>query len=408
MANVSKEQKLQQVVDAFHQCLQQHQDWSIVRQKDLQNGLQLLVTDGHTNVSVDCFTNGNALIQGSAGTLRTELQRWWKQQKEVATASHELVEPPSSIQSKVEAFQSFATQQGWSVASRSMDNGIYQLRMTSGRTSTPINFYPKGTVVIQGSPSTMKQTLEVWWKQQSNQTALPSLWEEASHEEMSPSVVLAEEKTIAKRTGIHEAGNDDYFGPLVIIGLHVDERTEARLMELGVRDSAWLPDNIILSLAEDIKELCRGQGHRLVYQPERYNKLYQETANADLLRSRAYAHVIAKLQEQHPSEYAAVNSFGDEALVPDALQAIGCQLPVEQGSHTSDDISVTAAYILARAEFVQQISKLSQQVGVLLPKGNSNPDIITVGREVVAQGGRDALGKVAKLHFEMTQQIRQQ
>lgn len=401
------EKKLQHVVDAFHQYILQHQDWSIVRKKDLQNGLQLLITDGHTNVSVDCFTNGNALIQGSAGTLRTELQTWWKQQKEVVTASHELAEPPSSIQSKVEAFQSFATQQGWSIVGRSIHNGIYQLCMTSGRTSTPINFYPTGTVVIQGSPSTMKQTLEGWWKQQSNQTALPSLWEEASHEEMSPSVVPAEEKTIAKRIGIHEAGSDDYFGPLVIIGLYVDERTEARLMELGVRDSAWLPDNIILSLAEDIKEVCRGQGHRLVYQPERYNKLYQETANADLLRSRAYAHVIAKLQKQHTSEYAAVNSFGDEALVPDALQAIGCQLPVEQGSHTSDDISVTAAYILARAEFVQQISKLSQQVGVLLPSGNSSPNVITAGREVVARGGRDALGKVAKLRFEMTQKVYQ-
>ena len=405
MANVSKEQKLQQVVDAFHQCIQQHQDWSIVRKKDLQNGLQLLVTDGHTTVSVDCFTNGNALIQGSAGTLRTELQTWWKQQKEGATASHELVEPPSSIHSKVEAFQSFAAQRGWSIVGRSIHNGIYQLRMTSGRTSTPINFYPTGTVVIQGSPSTMKQTLEGWWKQQSNQAALPSLWEEASHEEMSPSIATPfEEKTVAKRIGIHEAGNDDYFGPLVIIGLYVDERIEARLMELGVRDSAWLPDNIILSLAEDIKEVCRGQGHRLVYQPERYNKLYQETANADLLRSRAYARVIAKLQEQYPSEYAVVNSFDDESLVPQALQAIGCQLPLEQGAHTSDDISVAAAYILARAEFVQQISKLSQQFGAQLPKGKSNPDIITVGREIVAQG---ALSKVAKLHFEMTQQIYQ-
>ncbi len=146
----------------------------------------------------------------------------------------------------------------------------------------------------------------------------------------------------------------------------------------------------------------------LTYQPERYNQLYQETSNADLLRSKAYAHVIAKLQEQHPSECAVVNSFGDESLVPHALQAIGCQLPLEQGSHTFDDISIATAYILARAEFVQQISKLSQQVGVLLPKGKSNPDIITVGREIVAQGGQDVLSKVAKLHFEITQQICQQ
>ena len=62
MTNIPEEQKLQRVVDAFHQYILQHQDWSIVRKKDLQNGLQLLVTDGHTNISVDCFTNGNTLI----------------------------------------------------------------------------------------------------------------------------------------------------------------------------------------------------------------------------------------------------------------------------------------------------------------------------------------------------------
>ena len=399
------EKKLQIVVDAFR-CYIHHQGWSIDNEKVLKNGLQLLVTDGHTRVPVDCFTTGNALIQGPPGTLRTELQTWWKQQKESEVASQEDAELSSSVKSKVEAFRSFAAQQGWSVVGKSIQKGIYQLRLTGEGTSIPVNFYSTGTVLIQSKPSTMKQILEAWWKQQSNQSALPSLWEEARHEETSPSVIPSKEKTIVKRIGIHEAGNDDYFGPLVIIGLYVDERTEARLMELGVRDSTWLPDNIITSLAEDIKEICRGQGHRLTYQPELYNQLYQETSNADLLRSKAYAHVIAKLQKQHSCEYAVVNSFGDESLVPHALQAIGCQLPLEQGSHTFEDISVAAAYILARAEFVQQISKLSQQVGVLLPKGNSNPDIITVGREIVAQGGQDALSKVAKLHFEMTEQIR--
>ena len=320
MTNVFKEQKLQGVVEAFRHYIQQ-QGWLIRDEKVLNNGLQLRITDGHTKASVNCFTNGNALIQGSAGTLRTELQTWWKQQR--------------------------------------------------------------------------------------NHSALPLLWEEALlREGVSPSVKPpTEERTVAKRIGVHEAGNDDYFGPLVIVGLYVDEGTEARLIELGVRDSTWLPDNIIFSLAEAIKEVCRGRGHHLVYQPQRYNTLYQELSNVDLLRAKAYAHVIAKLQEQHPSEHAAVNVFSDEALVPKALQDIGCHLPVKQGADIVDDASVAAAYILARAEFVQYISTLSQQCGVQFPKGNSHPDILTVGREIIAHGGQEALGRVAKLHFEMTQQI---
>ncbi len=61
MTNVPKEQKLQSVVDAFQRYIQQ-QGWLIDNKKDLKNGLQLLVTDGHTRASVDCFTTGNALI----------------------------------------------------------------------------------------------------------------------------------------------------------------------------------------------------------------------------------------------------------------------------------------------------------------------------------------------------------
>ena len=78
-----------------------------------------------------------------------------------------------------------------------------------------------------------------------------------------------------------------------------------------------------------------------------------------------------------------------------------------QGEDILDDVSVAAAYILARAEFVQQLSKLSEQIGVQLSSGNSSPNVITAGREVVARGGRDALGKVAKLRFEMTQKVYQ-
>ncbi|GAC1565944.1 MAG: hypothetical protein NVS2B2_37790 [Ktedonobacteraceae bacterium] len=411
MTTFPNRQKLQGVVAAFHNYIQQ-QGWSILNEKVLQNGLQFIVTDGLTRVSVDCFTNGNALIQGPLGTLRTELQKWWKQQKESATSSLQNTELPSSIRTKVEAFRSFASNQGWSIVSKSIHNRIYQLRLTSEGMVTPINFYPTGTVLIQGNFSKMKQALEEWWKQQQEQHLLPLFWEEAlprntsvQLDHVSSSVNTSTEKPIARRIGIQEAGKDDYFGPLVVVGVYVDDSTEPRLLELGVRDSKWLPDNIITSLAEEIKEICRGQGYLLVYRPERYNQLYQETSSSDLLRVKAYAHVIANLQKKCSCEYAVINSFDDESLVPHALQSIGCQLPLKQGTRTFDDISIATAYIIARAEFVQQISVLSQRVGVSLPKGNSNPDIIAVGREITAQGGRDALSKVAKLHFEITEQF---
>ncbi len=60
-----------------------------------------------------------------------------------------------------------------------------------------------------------------------------------------------------------------------------------------------------------------------------------------------------------------------------------------------------------KSPVVRQIEELSQSIGVQLPKGASSTMIVTVGREIVARAGRDALGKVAKLHFKTTQEILQ-
>jgi len=152
------------------------QGWSIVEEKDLQNGLQLLVTDGTTKVPINCYTNGNALIQGPAGALKMELQTWWKQQKASPAAPilQDGVVPPL-LRTMVEKFRAFALSQGWSIAGRAIQNSCYQLRFTSGSTSTSIDFYSSGKVLIQENPSEMRSTLEHWWQQQQAEQAPPTL-----------------------------------------------------------------------------------------------------------------------------------------------------------------------------------------------------------------------------------------
>ena len=90
------------------------------------------------------------------------------------------------------------------------------------------------------------------------------------------------------------------------------------------------------------------------------------------------------------------------------LQKVGCDIDLEQRTHGEEDVAVAAASIVARAEFVKQIANLSKLVGISLPKGASNPDIVAVGREIVARAGQETLGKVAKLHFKTTSVILQQ
>jgi len=393
------------------------QGWSIVEEKDLQNGLQLLVTDGTTKVPINCYTNGNALIQGPAGVLKTELQTWWKQQKASLAApilQDGVVPPP--LRTTVEKFRAFALSQGWSIAGRAIQNGSYQLSFKNGSTSTSINFYSSGKVLIQENPSEMRSTLEHWWQQQQAEQAPPTLWDrsisplpEQSVEDTSlllPALSLVETQLRA-HIGTDEAGKGDYFGPLVVAGVYVDEDSASRLLAVGVCDSKQLSDVKILSLAEEIKKICHGHGHIVAYLPERYNQLYQEMLNLNLLLATAHAQVIASLQKRTASHLALVDQFSHEPLVLAALQRMNCDIAVEQRPRAEDDIAVAAASIIARATFVLQIGELSQRIGVQLPKGASSTMIVTVGREIVARAGRDALGKVAKLHFKTTQEILQ-
>ncbi len=73
--------------------------------------------------------------------------------------------------------------------------------------------------------------------------------------------------------GTDESGKGDYFGPLVIAGVFLEDDQQAVLKELGVKDSKNLSDNRSRELAEVIK---RGYLHSVVsIGPEKYNELYE-------------------------------------------------------------------------------------------------------------------------------------
>src|SRR6266496_5537059 len=179
----------------------------------------------------------------------------------------------------------------------------------------------------------------------------------------------------------------DYFGPLVIGAVHVDEQNEAHLIAIGVRDSKRLPDNRILTMAEEIKKIC---SHSVVpIGPKRYNELYDKIQNLNRLLAWGHAWTLENMLEKVPCDLAVVDKFGDESYVRKVLQEKGRQITVVQQTRAEEDAAVAAASILARARFVQQMEQLSKRVGKTLPKGSSDPLIVTVGRELVVKHGKD-------------------
>ena len=67
-------------------------------------------------------------------------------------------------------------------------------------------------------------------------------------------------------------------------------------------------------------------------------------------------------------------------------------------------MAVAAASILARAEFLIRLKRLSEEVGTTLPKGAS-PAVELAARMVIKKHGHERLESVAKLHFKTTQAV---
>jgi ribonuclease HIII len=205
-----------------------------------------------------------------------------------------------------------------------------------------------------------------------------------------------------ERIGIDESGKGDYFGPLVIAAVFVDATTQGELALMQVRDSKKISDGRILELAPDIKTICP---HSVIaIGPRKYNELYGKIRNLNRLLAWGHAKALENLLERVSCARAISDQFGDERLILNALQEKGRTIILEQRTKAESDPAVAAASILARAEFLLRLKRLSDEVGTTLPKGAS-PSVELAARMIIRKHGRERLGTVAKLHFKTTQTI---
>ena len=205
-----------------------------------------------------------------------------------------------------------------------------------------------------------------------------------------------------ERIGIDESGKGDYFGPLVIAAVFVDATTQRELALMQARDSKKLSDGRILEMAPDIKVICP---HSVIaIGPQKYNELYAKIRNLNRLLAWGHAKALENLLDRVTCDRAIADQFGDERLILSALQEKGRKIELEQRTKAESDLAVAAASILARAEFLLRLKRLSGEVGTALPKGASQ-GVELAARMIIKKHGRERLGTVAKLHFKTTQAV---
>lgn len=207
------------------------------------------------------------------------------------------------------------------------------------------------------------------------------------------------------RFGVDESGKGDFFGPLCIAGVYVNESVITAWKEAGIKDSKNIgSDKRIAELAEVIRETPGCVTSVVPVGNEAYNRLYGSMRSVNTLLAWGHARVIENLMGQrHRMNPLPVRAISDQFAsskdtVAKALMSMGREIELVQRHKAEEDLAVAAASILARHEFVSRLAGLEKQFGMKLPKGASAA-VDAAAKEFIARHGVENLPKVAKMHF---------
>ena len=202
--------------------------------------------------------------------------------------------------------------------------------------------------------------------------------------------------------GTDESGKGDFFGPLVIAGVMVDEKNAQHFLDLGIKDSKKLSDKKMLALSVEIKKAAP---HSIIaISNAKYNELYNNMKNLNKLLAWGHARAIENVLEKAHCEYALSDKFGDESLIKSALMKNGRSIRLEQMCKAESDIAVAAASVLARATFVQKLQDMENTYGLTFQKGCSGL-VKDVAAKFIEKYGKDRLKEVCKAHFKTYNEV---
>jgi len=277
-------------------------------------------------------------------------------------------------------------------ASRPIDHGT-QYDLVRGGETAKLNVYRTGKVSTGGKASRLMDLLEGWRTGDGKARG-------GGSRKPGPGSRPALDGT--PRLGIDEAGKGDYFGPLVVAGVRVTgQEVAAELREIGVRDSKTIGVRGARPMAERIFDAIGPENVRVVVLgPEEYETRRRAAGNVNGLLGEVDAGIIHELKDE--VELIVVDEYAKSArsrLAP--LVPPGVRLDVRP--RAEDDAAVAAASILARARQLDEVDRLSEEVGFRLPLGATH--VLDAGRRVVRELGEDGLAKVAKIHFATTKRV---
>jgi ribonuclease HIII len=264
-------------------------------------------------------------------------------------------------------------------------------RFAAENGKTNVVFYDSGKLVVQGKGT--QEFVEFVLE--------PEILQEAR---LGYETVLNPE-LLLPRLGVDESGKGDFFGPLCIAGVYINETVINAWKDAGIKDSKNISsDKRIKDLAELITKTPGCVTSVVPIGNEAYNRLYLKMKSVNTMLAWGHARVIENLMAQRhrmnpPPARAISDQFAhSKDTVARALMSLGREIELIQKHRAEEDLAVAAASILARNEFVTRLGAMEKHYEMTFPKGASAA-VDAAAKEFISKRGAEQLPKVAKMHF---------
>jgi ribonuclease HIII len=211
-----------------------------------------------------------------------------------------------------------------------------------------------------------------------------------------------EDQQYKEYIGTDETGKGDFFGPLVVAGMYVNEEVQNYLLNLNVRDSKELNDFQIDQIAAKIRKAYPNNYSVISINPQKYNKLYEDFKNVNKLLDWAHSKVIENIFKKFETDTVIIDQFSKTPISisfkNQFLKVNFVQLPKAEKY-----LGVAAASILARNQMNIWFNKKRKE-GFNVLKGASQ-EVENEAKKILNNGNKEKMNELIKLHFKTTKKI---
>lgn len=269
---------------------------------------------------------------------------------------------------------------------------------------TVVTLYESGKAVFQGHDADLSSQFWIERERHLNPTKKVEMTNSSNKQKEKKEIVKNPKLYNATTIGSDEVGTGDYFGPIIVSAAYVEKENIPFLEELGIRDSKKMTDDKILEVVPLI--IKKIPYNSILLSNKEYNSNH---GNFNMNKIKAILHnkVLYKTKMEHPNyEYIVVDQFAEKYVYYSYLKdSTNVVRDITFLTKAEDQVlSVACASVISRYLFLKEFNKLSNELGINLPKG-AGTSVDEAGKVIVQKFGREKLNEIAKLSFKNTDKI---